>query len=184
MHVDLQDRKFLFSFALVLGGLALLAVILLFVALGLQKASGDANFAHSRLARRLAYERVAPVAHVAVAGVAAKSPSISAVASNYVDGGAVPKNIEGLMKGQGCFACHAVDTKIVGPAYAWVAYHYRGDAQAVLHLAHKILAGGAGYWNPWTGGIAMPAHPQLSLAQAEAMARWVLARHPIAPPHP
>jgi cytochrome c len=182
--VDLEDRKFLFSFVLVLGTLVALAVVFIFLALGLQKASGDTNYANTRLARHLAYERVAPVARVAVAGSAAPMSRAVKAASAYVDGGKVPANIHGLMASQGCFACHAVDTKIVGPAYAWVAYHYRGDASAVLHLAHKIIKGGAGYWNAWTGGIAMPAHPQLSLAQAEAMARWVLSQHPIAPPHP
>jgi cytochrome c len=88
------------------------------------------------------------------------------------------------MKQQGCFVCHAVDAKIVGPAYAWVAYRYRGDKNAVVHLADKIIHGGAGVWNPWTGGIPMPPHPNLTLAQAEAMARWVLARKPVAPPKP
>ena len=92
--------------------------------------------------------------------------------------------VHALMKQQGCFVCHAVDAKIVGPAYAWVAYHYRGDKTAVLHLADKIIHGGVGVWNPWTGGIPMPPHPNLTLAQAEAMARWVLARKPIAPPKP
>jgi cytochrome c len=182
--VDLEDRKFLFSFVLVLGTLVALAVVFIFLALGLQKASGDTNYANTRLARHLAYERVAPVARVAVAGSAAPMSRAVKAASAYVDGGKVPANIHGLMASQGCFACHAVDTKIVGPAYAWVAYHYRGDASAVLYLARKIIKGGAGYWNAWTGGIAMPAHPQLSLAQAEAMARWVLSQHPIAPPHP
>lgn len=183
--MNLEDRKFLFSFVLVLGTLALTAVVFIFLALGLQKASGDTNFSNSRLARKLAYERVAPIAHVAVEGGenTTKTPtSVNAV--HYVNGGAIPANVKSFMSSQGCFACHAVDTKVVGPAYAWVAYHYRGDTQAVLYLAHKIIHGGAGYWNPWTGGIAMPAHPQLSLAQAEAMARWVLSRHPIPPPHP
>jgi cytochrome c len=182
--VDLEDRKFLFSFALVLGTLVAIAVIAIFLALGLQRASGDAHFSRGRLAQHLAYERVAPIAHVAVAGGTSATATRAKTTPSYIDGGAVPKNIHGFMTGQGCFACHAVDTKVVGPAYAWVAYHYRGDKTAVLHLAHKIIHGGAGVWNPWTGGIAMPAHPELSLAQAEAMARWVLARHPIAPPHP
>jgi cytochrome c len=92
--------------------------------------------------------------------------------------------IKSLMNTQGCFACHAVDMKIVGPAYAWVAYRFAHQKGAVAKLAHKIISGGAGEWNPWTGGIAMPPHPTLTLAQAEAMARWVLAQKPVAPPKP
>ncbi len=92
--------------------------------------------------------------------------------------------IKSQMNAQGCFACHAVNMKIVGPAYGWVAYRFAHQKGAVLKLAKKIIAGGAGEWNAWTGGIAMPAHPDLSLAQAEAMARWILAQKPIAPPSP
>ncbi|EQD27147.1 cytochrome c, class I, partial [mine drainage metagenome] len=92
--------------------------------------------------------------------------------------------IQSQMNAQGCFACHAVDMKIVGPAYGWVAYRFAHQKDAVQKLAHKIISGGAGEWNAWTGGIAMPPHPDLSLAQAEAMARWVLAQKPIAPPPP
>ena len=92
--------------------------------------------------------------------------------------------VKAQMNAQGCFACHAVDMKIVGPAYSWVAYRFAHQKGAVEKLAHKIIAGGAGEWNAWTGGIAMPPHSNLSLAQAEAMARWVLAQKPVAPPPP
>ncbi|MHB1543388.1 MAG: c-type cytochrome [Gammaproteobacteria bacterium] len=92
--------------------------------------------------------------------------------------------IKSQMNTQGCFACHAANMKIVGPAYGWVAYRFAHQKGAVQKLAHKIITGGAGEWNAWTGGIAMPPHPNLSLAQAEAMARWVLAQKPIAPPPP
>ncbi len=92
--------------------------------------------------------------------------------------------VKQAMTSAGCFACHAVANKIVGPAYGWVAYHYRGKPGAAVYLAHKIISGGTGYWNPWTGGVPMVPHPTLSLAQAEQMANWVLAQKPIAPPKP
>lgn len=92
--------------------------------------------------------------------------------------------IKAQMNAQGCFACHAVNMKIVGPAYSWVAYRFAHQKGAVAKLAHKIISGGAGEWNAWTGGIAMPPHPNLTLAEAEAMARWVLSQKPVAPPPP
>jgi cytochrome c len=92
--------------------------------------------------------------------------------------------IKAAMTNAGCFACHAVTHKVVGPAYSWIAYTFAKKPGAKMTLAHKIIFGGAGRWNPWTGGIPMPPHPQLSLAQAEKMASWVLAQHPVAPPKP
>ena len=35
-----------------------------------------------------------------------------------------------MMKKDGCAACHAVDKKIVGPAYVDVAAKYKGDKNA------------------------------------------------------
>ena len=35
-----------------------------------------------------------------------------------------------MMKKDGCAACHAVDKKIVGPAYIDVAAKYKGDKDA------------------------------------------------------
>ncbi len=86
------------------------------------------------------------------------------------------------MTSAGCFACHAVSHKVVGPAYSWVAYVFAHKPGAVAHLAHKIISGGTGRWNAWTGGVPMVPHPQLTLAQAEQMAEWVLAQKPVKPP--
>ncbi|MFZ5660028.1 MAG: c-type cytochrome [Pseudomonadota bacterium] len=86
------------------------------------------------------------------------------------------------MKQSDCFSCHSVDQKMVGPAYAWVAYKYKGQKDADVKLAQKIKAGGAGNWNALTGGVPMPPHPQLTDAQAKAMADWVLKQKPVEPP--
>ncbi|HUW98421.1 MAG TPA: c-type cytochrome [Acidiferrobacter sp.] len=88
------------------------------------------------------------------------------------------------MVNEGCFACHAVSHKLVGPAYSWVAYVFAHKPNAAVRLAHKIINGGGGRWDAWTGGIPMLPHPELTLAQAEQMADWVLAQKPVAPPTP
>jgi cytochrome c len=59
-------------------------------------------------------------------------------------------------KKHGCVACHAIDKKMVGPAWNDVSARYRGDAGARDALIAKVKAGGAGNWNDITGGIAMP----------------------------
>lgn len=182
--MDSHDRRFLQNFALFIAVLALFAVGFLYLAGQIAQRSGDENFKNSRLAEAHAYARLKPVGVVRLEGSSAVTHPVATVTvSTTADN--TPQAVHHLMVGQGCFACHAIHSKLVGPAYAWVAYHYRHDVSvAVVKLAHKIISGGTGYWNPWTGGIAMPAHPALTLAQAEAMARWVLARHPIAPPKP
>lgn len=56
----------------------------------------------------------------------------------------------------GCVACHAIDTKMMGPAWKDVSARYRGDEAAREQLIAKVKAGGAGNWNDVTGGIPMP----------------------------
>ena len=75
-----------------------------------------------------------------------------------------------LAKANACLACHAVDKKLVGPAFKDVAAKYATRKDAVEYLTKKIKSGGAGVWGP----IPMPAQAQLSDAQATELARWVL----------
>lgn len=63
-----------------------------------------------------------------------------------------------LASKSGCLACHAVDRKLVGPAWKDVAARYRGDPGARAKLIEKVSKGGAGNWTAVTGGIAMPAN--------------------------
>ena len=76
-----------------------------------------------------------------------------------------------LAKKNACMACHAVDKKLVGPAYKDVAAKYASDGDAVGKLATKIMKGGVGAW----GQIPMPANPQVSQAEAETLAKWVMS---------
>lgn len=69
-----------------------------------------------------------------------------------------------------CMSCHAVDKKIVGPAYKDVAAKYAKDKDAVKKLAEKIVKGGSGVWGP----VPMPANSQVSPAEAETLAKWVM----------
>ena len=75
-----------------------------------------------------------------------------------------------LAQKNACMACHAVDKKLVGPAYKDVAKKYAGQSDAAAKLAAKILAGGSGTW----GAVPMPANTQVSQAEALQLANWVL----------
>ena len=75
-----------------------------------------------------------------------------------------------LAQKKNCMACHAVDKKLVGPAYKDVAAKYAKDKDAYKKLAEKIVKGGSGVWGP----VPMPANTQVSPAEAETLAKWVL----------
>lgn len=77
---------------------------------------------------------------------------------------------EALAKSKNCLACHALDTKLVGPSYKDVAAKYAGQKDAVDKLATKIIKGGSGVW----GAIPMPANAQVNEAEAKKLAAWVL----------
>ena len=74
-----------------------------------------------------------------------------------------------LAQKHACTACHAVDKKIVGPAYADVAKKYAGQKDATAALAASIKAGGAGKWGP----VPMPPQPNLSDADLATLAAWI-----------
>jgi cytochrome c len=76
-----------------------------------------------------------------------------------------------LAKQKNCLACHAVDKKLVGPAYKDVAAKYANDKDAPAKLAKKVREGGVGVW----GQIPMPANPQVNEAESLQLVKWVLS---------
>ena len=76
---------------------------------------------------------------------------------------------QALAQKSGCLACHAVDKKVVGPAYQDVAKKY-GATMKADELAKRIKAGGSGHWGP----VPMPPQPALSEADAKTLATWIL----------
>ncbi|KQU81547.1 MULTISPECIES: c-type cytochrome [unclassified Rhizobacter] len=75
-----------------------------------------------------------------------------------------------LAQKKNCMACHAVDKKLVGPAYKDVAAKYAGQKDAVDKLSQKVIKGGAGVW----GAVPMPANTQVSDAEAKQLVTWIL----------
>lgn len=76
-----------------------------------------------------------------------------------------------LVKASDCKTCHHPINKIIGPSHTDVAKKYEFTKANVELLAGKIIKGGAGVW----GEIPMAAHTDVSLADAERMARYVLS---------
>jgi cytochrome c len=81
------------------------------------------------------------------------------------------KQGQALVDASDCKTCHHQTNKIVGPPHAEVAKKYEFTKANVSMLADKIINGGSGNW----GDIPMTAHPDLSKADAEKMAMYVLS---------
>jgi cytochrome c551/c552 len=81
-----------------------------------------------------------------------------------------PVDAQALAQKSGCFNCHKVGEKFIGPAYKDVAAKYRDKADAMDKVSHQIMHGGSGQW----GQIMMPPFPQFTPGEVEALAHWVL----------
>jgi cytochrome c len=81
------------------------------------------------------------------------------------------QNVDDMLKKYACLSCHAVDKKLVGPAYKDVAAKYRGQAGAEKSLAEKIKKGGQGVW----GQIPMPPNASVPDADLNAMVKYILS---------
>ena len=79
---------------------------------------------------------------------------------------------EELAKKHACFACHATDKKMVGPAYKDVAAKYRADKDAAKKLAAKVKNGSQGVW----GTIPMPPNSAVPDADINTLVKWILSQ--------
>jgi cytochrome c len=76
---------------------------------------------------------------------------------------------EALAKKHNCTACHAIDKKLVGPAYKDVAAKYKGQNVAAK-LEEKVKKGGQGVWGP----VPMPPNAAVPDADIKKLVDWVL----------
>ena len=109
-----------------------------------------------------AKHKAAAVAAGAAAGAAAAKPAEAKV--DMVAG-------QALAQRSACMTCHAVDKKVVGPAYKDVAAKYKGDKTAEAKLIEKVKKGGSGVW----GTIPMPPNSQVKDDDIKTLVKWVLA---------
>ena len=69
-----------------------------------------------------------------------------------------------------CLGCHAVDKKVVGPAFHDVAERYRKNPQGMETIMANIKNGGSGKW----ASTPMPPFTALSDADLKTLATFVL----------
>ena len=76
-----------------------------------------------------------------------------------------------LAKAKNCMTCHAIDKKIVGPAYKDIVAKRGGEKGIEATLAAKIKGGSKGDW----GTVPMPAN-NVTDEEAATLAKWVLSQ--------
>lgn len=77
-----------------------------------------------------------------------------------------------LAQRSGCFACHMIEKKLVGPSWNEVAAKYRGQKDAEAKLIAKVAKGGSGVW----GAVPMPPNsPKVSDADTKILVRFILS---------
>ncbi len=106
----------------------------------------------------------------APAAAALAAPAAVHPSGPLTTAGAGAIDVQALLTSNACLGCHAVDKKIVGPAFRDVAAKYKGDAQGLGKVEVGIRQGGVGKW----GQVPMPPMSALSEAQLKALAEYVL----------
>jgi cytochrome c len=88
-------------------------------------------------------------------------------------GNAYAADAPALLEKYRCTICHADFETIGGPAYADIAARLKGNPKAksiIIAMVRKGVHGGG----PWP----MPPSPQVSAADADVIARYILALKP------
>ena len=102
---------------------------------------------------------------------------LSAAVLTLFSGAALAQNVaaaKALASKSACLACHAVDKKLVGPAFKEVAAKHAGQADALDKVSARIKSGGSGLYGP----VPMPAQAQLKDDELKLLAGWILAGAP------
>jgi cytochrome c len=107
---------------------------------------------------------------VTFSAITAFAAFIAAMSSGASAGDPAPVDPRTLLKQYKCYICHADRETKAGPAYVDVAAHFRGKRDAASTIAGEIRRG-LRRGGPWH----MPPHPEVSPAEARAMARYIMS---------
>jgi len=75
-----------------------------------------------------------------------------------------------LLRASDCLACHAPETRLVGPSFSELAGLYQRDAATLKMLAKRVIEGSEGIW----GNAIMPPQPQLTEEEAQKVVEYIL----------
>jgi S-disulfanyl-L-cysteine oxidoreductase SoxD len=111
---------------------------------------------------------VKPNQAVAQSNIAGAAPK-NAAEPNAQNAAVKSVEVVPILQKYACMACHAVDTKLVGPSFKEVAAKQGARADALPYVAGKIKTGSVAVY----GQIPMPAQ-SISTEDAQLVARWLL----------
>jgi cytochrome c len=74
-----------------------------------------------------------------------------------------------LADSSACLNCHAVDKKMVGPAFKDIAAKYKDRKDAAEYLARIISKGSTGVW----GAVPMPPMASIPASDVETLVTWI-----------
>jgi cytochrome c len=106
-----------------------------------------------------------------------KSILISALVAAGVMASAPAFANKDLATKSGCLACHAVDKKMVGPAYQDIAKKYKAtdEAKLVERVVKGTAATGGQVWKEINGGV-VPMPPATAKPEdVKTLVKWILA---------
>ncbi len=97
--------------------------------------------------------------------------SMIAAAGLMIAGSAMATDMPELAKKSNCTSCHAIDKKVVGPAWMEISKKYKGQADAEAKLVTKVAKGGSGAW----GTMPMPPNaPKVAEADIKTLVEFIL----------
>src|SRR5690349_5447216 len=82
--------------------------------------------------------------------------------------------VQPLLQKNACLSCHAIDKKVVGPAYQDVATKYKDRKDARAYLSQKIKGGSVGVW----GQVPMPPNANVPDADIKLITDWLASGAP------
>ena len=95
--------------------------------------------------------------------------NMTVAAALMVAGSAMATDMPAVGKAK-CGACHAIDKKVVGPAWNDVAKKYKGDANAASKIAANITKGGEFGWKM---GKMMPKGMGATDAEIKSLSEFI-----------
>jgi cytochrome c len=104
----------------------------------------------------------------ALATTLAAAAGLTLAASAYA---ADPKAAEALSKTSGCTSCHAIDKKLVGPAFKDIAAKFRNVKGAEADLIKRVKGGSKGVW----GAVPMPPNAHVKDDDIKTLVQWILS---------
>ena len=91
---------------------------------------------------------------------------LAALLATAASGSALAADPAAAAQKAGCMACHAMDKKLVGPAFKDIAAKYKGQADAVAKLSEKVRKGVSGVFGP----VPMAPNPPDKINDADLKA--------------